>query len=138
MVALGQWRGKAAFTNGIQIKSDHFVGEAWLAMLVSAEDTYGCPIDHIIFAPGTRNNWCKYSTAQILLVTEGKGYYQEEGSPVQILQEGYVMRIPPETKNWYGATTNSWFAYITISTTASTGNIEWLEAVEDEYYSSLK
>jgi quercetin dioxygenase-like cupin family protein len=68
-------------------------------------------------------------SGQILLVTGGTGYYQEEGKPVQ---------IGPDVKHWHGATIDSWFTHIAISTNVQKGDTEWLEPVTDEEYSNLK
>jgi quercetin dioxygenase-like cupin family protein len=35
-----------------------------------------------------------------MLVTGGKGYFQEEGKPVQVIQEGDVVKIHPNVKHW--------------------------------------
>jgi quercetin dioxygenase-like cupin family protein len=43
---------------------------------------------HEQIEPGARNNWHKHPGGQILLVTGGKGYFREEGKPVQMIQEG--------------------------------------------------
>ena len=74
------------------------------------------PIGNVTFEPGARNNWHKHPGGQILLVTGGKGYFQEEGKPVQVIQEGDVVKIHLNVKHWHGATSDSWFVHIAIST----------------------
>jgi quercetin dioxygenase-like cupin family protein len=32
---------------------------------------------------------------QILIVTDGTGYYQEKGKPIQLIRKGDVVNIPP-------------------------------------------
>jgi quercetin dioxygenase-like cupin family protein len=107
-------------------------------MLVSNDSTFNCPICNVTFEPGARNNWHKHPGGQILLVTGGKGYYQEEGKPVQAIQEGDVVKIHPNVKHWHGATSDSWFVHIAISTNPQKGDAEWLEPVTDEEYNNLK
>jgi len=41
---------------------------------------------------GARDNWYKHLGGQILLVTGGKGYYQEESKSVQIIKEGDIVK----------------------------------------------
>ena len=58
--------------------SKYFTGNAWLNMLVPGDDVFNCPIGNVTFEPGCRNNWHKHPCGQILLITYGHGYYQEE------------------------------------------------------------
>jgi len=76
------------FPKGQKIANEYFIGAAWLEMLVYNDSIFNCPIGNVTFEPGARNNWHKHPGGQILLVTGGKGYYQEEGKPVQVLQNG--------------------------------------------------
>ena len=79
----------------------NFSGDAWLKML-STQPEYDCNIYNVTFAPGTRNNWHSHAVGQILLCTEGVGYYQERGKPAQRLQPGDVVNIPANTVHWHG------------------------------------
>jgi quercetin dioxygenase-like cupin family protein len=125
------------FPKGAKITNDYFVGSAWLEMLVSNDSTFNCPIGNVTFEPSARNNWHKHPGGQILLVTGGNGYYQEEGKPVQVLHEGDVVKILPDVKHWHGATPDSWFTHLAISTNVHNGDTEWLEPVTDEEYNLL-
>ncbi len=75
---------------------------------------------------------------QILLVTGGRGWYQEEGKEAQELQAGDVVNIPQGVKHWHGAAKDSWFVHIAVEIPGVNGKTEWLEAVDDEHYSKLK
>jgi quercetin dioxygenase-like cupin family protein len=128
----------AIFPKGEKINNNYFIGTAWLEMLVSEDSTFNCPIGNVTFEPGARNNWHKHPGGQILLVTGGKGYYQKQDQPVQVLQKGDVVKIQPGVKHWHGATPDSWFSHIAISTNVDEGETEWLEPVTDEAYKNLK
>ncbi|MEJ5964115.1 cupin domain-containing protein [Pedobacter immunditicola] len=54
--------------------------------------------------PGARTNWHHHKGGQILLVTAGKGLYQEKGKPVEVIKEGQVIKCPPNLAHWHGAT----------------------------------
>jgi len=125
------------FSKGEKITNAYFMGETWLKMLVSNDTIFNCPIGNVTFEPGARNNWHKHPGGQILLVTGGIGYYQEEGKPVQVITEGDVVKIYPDVKHWHGATPDNWLAHIAISTNAQRGDAEWLEPVTDEDYRQL-
>jgi quercetin dioxygenase-like cupin family protein len=120
-----------------ELFSKYFIGTAYLSMLVTGGNEFNCPIGNVTFEPGARNNWHKHPGGQILLVTGGRGYYQEEGKPAQKLHPGDVVKITPNVKHWHGAASDSWFAHISIETNVSVGPPEWLEPVTDEAYKSL-
>lgn len=125
------------FTKGEKVGNEHFIGTAWLFMLVPYDETYHCPIYHVTFEPGARNSWHKHPGGQILLVTGGKGYYQEDGKKARALHAGDVVTIPPNVKHWHGAAPDSGFTHIGITTNTNLGDVEWLEPVSDEEYSRL-
>ena len=117
--------------------SKYFTGNTWLNMLVPRDNEFNCPIGNVTFEPGCRNNWHKHPGGQILLVTGGKGYYQEDGKPAQVIKEGDVVEIPPDVKHWHGATANRALAHLAITPTDK-GETIWLEAVSDEEYKKLE
>ncbi|MBC1693132.1 cupin domain-containing protein [Listeria welshimeri] len=125
------------FNKGELITNDYFIGNAYLKMLVPEDTVYNCPIGNVTFEPGARNNWHIHDGGQILLVTGGTGYYQEEGQPAKLLKEGDVVTIPKDVKHWHGATKDSWFVHLAISTNVELGGTTWLEPVSDEHYDKL-
>jgi len=126
------------FPKGKKITSNYFTGTVWLEMLVANDSIYNCPIGNVTFEPGARNNWHQHPGGQILLVTGGKGYYQEWGKPAQAIQAGDVVKIQPNIKHWHGASPHSWMSHIAISTNIQAGEAEWLEPVTEENYMQLE
>ena len=60
--------------------AQYFVGTSYLAPLTGADA--GVSVSNVTFEPGCRNNWHVHHVGgQILLVTGGRGYYQEWGRP---------------------------------------------------------
>lgn len=113
-----------------------FIGKSYLNMLANNQ---GVGVANVTFEPGCRNNWhIHHKGAQILLVTDGEGWYQEWGKPVQRLKAGDVVNIPSEVKHWHGATQDSWFAHIAIEVPAKGASNEWCEPVSDEEYNRLE
>ena len=102
------------------------------------DNEFNCPIGNVTFEPGCRNNWHKHPGGQILLITGGRGYYQEEGKPAQELNPGDVVKIHPNVKHWHGAAPDSWFVHLSVETNANAGPAEWLEPVTDKEYNKLK
>lgn len=124
------------FPVGEKLISDNFIGAVWLHMLTPAGSD--CPIGNVTFEPGCRNSWHKHPGGQILLVTGGRGYYQEWGQPARELHAGDVVRIPAGVKHWHGAAADSWFAHLSVEVHAEKGPAEWLEPVADADYDTLK
>jgi len=125
------------FPKGEKASHDNFIGTAWAAVLVADDSTFHCPVYNVTFEPGARNNWHKHPGGQLLLVTGGKGYYQEEGRKARVLHEGDVVKIHPYTKHWHGAAADSWLTHIAITPNISKGAVEWLEPVSDGEYGKL-
>ncbi|WP_291256949.1 cupin domain-containing protein [Flavonifractor sp.] len=115
----------------------YFVGKSYLNML----STEQVPIGNVTFEPGCRNNWHIHRAArgggQILLVTAGRGWYQEWGKPARALRAGDVVKIPANVKHWHGAARDSWFAHLAVEVPGEETANEWLEPVSDADYSQL-
>lgn len=113
---------------------DVFVGQSYLDMLVADPDI-NVGVGNVSFEPGTRNNWhIHHDGFQLLLVTAGEGWYQEEGQEARRLKVGDVIVTKDGVKHWHGATKDSWFSHVAITA----GTPEWLEAVDDETYGKLE
>ncbi|MBS9334687.1 cupin domain-containing protein [Fructobacillus sp. M1-13] len=111
----------------------YFIGDTFLNALTSSPDDQ-IGIGTVTFKPGSRNNWhIHHDGYQILLVTDGEGWYQEEGKPAQSLKQGDVIVTKDGVKHWHGAKADSWFEHIAITA----GTPEWLEPVDDETYNNL-
>ena len=115
----------------------YFVGRSYLNML----STEQVPIGNVTFESGCRNNWHIHRAArgggQILLVTAGRGWYQEWGKPARALRAGDVVNIPANVKHWHGAARDSWFAHLAVEVPGEETANEWLEPVSDADYSQL-
>lgn len=130
---------KDVFPQGSLLKdSPTFSGDAWLETMVVKTDPFDCTVGNVTFAPGCRNNWHSHPGGQILLCTSGKGYYQEKGKPIQLLNPGDVVKIAPDVVHWHGAAPDSGFTHLAIGTQQSKGGVVWLEAVTDEQYNSYE
>ncbi len=116
--------------------SKYFSGKSYLKPITTEN---GVPMYNVTFEPKCRNNWhIHHKGGQILLVTDGNGWYQEWGKPARKLKAGDVVNIAPETKHWHGAAKDSWFTHIAVEVPVAGGSNEWLEPVSDEEYNKLK
>ena len=124
------------FPKGEKAPADYFTGTAWVKALVPRDDIFNCQIANVVFEPGCRNNWHTHPAGQILVATEGTGYYQEKGKPVQLLLKGDVIRVLPGVVHWHGASRDSAFTHIAINTNIQQEVVMWLERVTDEEYNN--
>lgn len=112
---------------------DNFTGESFHNSLVK-DPSVNVTVSNVTFEPGSRNNWhIHHNGYQILLVTAGKGWYQEEGKAARLLHPGDVVITYDGIKHWHGATKDSWFSHIAITA----GTPIWKEPVSDEQYNHL-
>lgn len=112
----------------------HFNKEFYLKGLVQEDDNVDVHVGSVTFLPGCRNNWhIHHDGYQLLLVTNGTGWYQEEGRTPQLLNKGDVVVIHEGIKHWHGATSNTKFTHLAITK----GTTQWCEEVSDEQYNAL-
>lgn len=110
-----------------------FIGQSYLQSLAKSPDE-SLSVGNVTFEPGCRNNWHVHLDGfQILLVTAGEGWYQEEGKPARKLVVGDTVVTNKGVRHWHGATKDSWFSHIAITS----GKSEFYEAVTDEHYSQV-
>ena len=119
---------------GNKVASPHFTGTVWLHMLVNSDTTFNINTGNVTFEPGARTNWHIHPGGQILLITRGKGRYQEEGQAVREVQAGDVISCPPNVRHWHGAAPDSELSHIAIVTNQDRGPVQWLEPVTDKEY----
>lgn len=88
-----------------------------------------------------RNNWhihhAKSGGGQLLLCTDGLGWYQEAGKSAQALHPGDVVTIPAGVKHWNGAQKDCWFSHIAVECPGEETSNEWCEPVTDAEYAAL-
>jgi quercetin dioxygenase-like cupin family protein len=126
------------YTKGVKAPASNFTGTVWVNMLVTPQDQLDSGVGSVTFEPGARTNWHMHPGGQALLVTEGKGLYQEKGGPVRVIKKGEVIICPPGTAHWHGATPKNKLTHIAISTNGEKGPAVWLQKVTDEEYHNFK
>lgn len=117
------------------VNSQYFIGQSYLAQLTHNKDL-NCPVYNVTFEPGCRNNWHSHTGGQLLIVTAGRGYYQEEGQPARELRPGDVVEIAPNVVHWHGAAPDSWFSHLAVECNPQTNRNTWLGPVDDEQYAA--
>ena len=117
--------------------AQYFDGRSYLSPL----STEQVGIFTVTFEPACRNHWhihhAENGGGQILIVTAGRGYYQEWGKPARELKPGDVVNIPANVKHWHGAAKDSWFQHLAVEVAGEKSSNEWCEAVSQEEYDKL-
>lgn len=113
----------------------HYIGSAWLSRLVQADGDFDYNLTQATFAADSTLDWHKHSTGQVLIIVEGKGYYQERGKEVVILKKGDVIKCDKDVEHWHSSTPEHLVSYIAIY-----GNSEtvWTEKLKKEDYDQIK
>jgi len=112
----------------------YFVGRSYVKPLHTA----GVGLFNVTFEPGCRNNWhIHHGGGQVLLCTDGQGWYQEWGQPARALGPGDVVSIPPGVRHWHGATQERWFTHVAIEIPSPDARNEWLDPVDEATYQGL-
>ena len=125
------------FPKGEISTTDNHTGTIWLNELSAGDSVFTNSVALATYAAGAKLDWHIHPAGQILLITEGIGYYQEKGKPVQIVHKGDVIKCLPGVAHWHGASPDSPFAYIAV-TPITKGRTIWLQRVTDEEYKSVK
>ncbi|HET9306276.1 MAG TPA: cupin domain-containing protein [Candidatus Sulfotelmatobacter sp.] len=129
--------GDAIFPKGELSTTKNHTGNIWLKELNVGDSTFDPSIALATYDPGAKLDWHIHPGGQVLLITEGAGYYQERGKPTQIVHKGDVIKCLPGVEHWHGATPESGFAYLAVTPTQK-GKTIWLEPVSDKDYNSLR
>ena len=123
------------FPKGEKSPNVNHVGNVWLSELNAPDSVFSYGTAVAIFDPGARLNWHSHPGGQILIFTDGVGYYQEKGKAKQTVRKGEVIKCLPGIEHWHGATPDSSVTYIATSP-AQKGKTIWLQKVTDAEYNS--
>jgi quercetin dioxygenase-like cupin family protein len=122
------------FPKGEKLSNDYFTGNAFLHPLLAKDRNNEFALGSVTFEPGARTIWHTHPKGQVLIVTEGMGFYQEKGKPAQVLEKGDVVNISENVEHWHGASANSKMVHIAITNYKGEENVVWLKTVTDEEY----
>jgi quercetin dioxygenase-like cupin family protein len=88
------------------------------------------------FAPGARTAWHTHPAGQMLIITAGKGWVQQQGQSRQEIATGNIVWIPAGVRHWHGATSTNAMSHIAITYIRDGKNADWQELVTDQEYQS--
>jgi quercetin dioxygenase-like cupin family protein len=122
------------FPKGEKLPSEWFTGNAYLKPLLAKDKNNEFALGSVTFEPGARSVWHTHPKGQVLIVTDGEGFYQEKGKPAQALKKGVIVNVPENTEHWHGASASKTLVHIALTNYKGNENVVWLKPVtQDEY-----
>src|SRR5713226_8310268 len=118
----------------IQGAPERFTGSVRVQSLFDAKEPTRSSGGQVTFQPGARSAWHTHPLGQVLIVTDGVGWVQQWGGPVQVMHKGDVVWIPPGVKHWHGATPATAVTHIAFQEEQDNVAVKWMERVTDEQY----
>ena len=131
-------RNPGIFERGNKVASNNFTGEVWVNMLVQTDSVFNTQMGNVTFKPGARSDWHSHPSGQILLITDGLGYYQEEGKQIRLIRKGDVVKCLPNVIHWHGASPGKSVSHLAISPNMEKGSVIWRGKVTDEQYNDFQ
>lgn len=136
-VGIATAQQNSIFPLGEKSKNVHNTGDVWLKELNVPDSTFNFSTAYVVMDAGSKLDWHKHPGGQILMITDGVGYYQERGKAKQTVRKGEVIKCQPNIEHWHGATPESAVSYMATSP-AQKGKTIWLEKLKDEDYYDAK
>lgn len=125
-------------TNGSQPSAkgpaDYFTGTVRVDAPFKGSEAARVSGATVTFESGARTAWHTHPLGQTLIVTAGSGLVQELGQPVRSIKPGDTVWIPPNVKDWHGATATHAMTHIAIAEVLDGKVVDWMEQVSDEQY----
>jgi len=120
---------------GFKAPNTRYIGEAWINRLLQADDDLTYSITKATFKANSTLDWHKHGTVQVLIVTAGKGYYQEKGKEPMIMEEGDIIKCEKNTEHWHSSSKQSDVTYLALY--GGEKPTIWTAVLTQEYYDSV-
>lgn len=101
---------------------------------IEVRDSAEMRMSRIHFEAGARTNWHLHSTPQLLLVEQGRGRLQEQGSTIVDIAAGQSVLTRANVLHWHGAAPDQ----SALQFSVYSGSLEWKEPVTDDQYLGKK
>ena len=118
--------------------ANHFIGTVNMDTLSEPIEGLRPRVLSVTFAPRARTAWHSHPMGQVLIVTEGSGFVQQQGGPIQAIHVGDIIWTPPNVRHWHGAAPDTSMTHIAIYEEPKGKVTQWFEQVTDEEYAKAK
>lgn len=93
---------------------DWFTGPVYYETYVEPGAQSSLLVGLVRFAPGGRTFWHAHAKGQTLVITDGTGWVQRRGGPVETVRSGDRVEFAPYEEHWHGATSATSMAHLAI------------------------
>lgn len=119
--------------------SVNFSGKVYVSNVLDENNAAAAPpIHYVVFEPSVINNWHEHEGGQLLIATDGVGYHQIAGQPLQILYPGDVVFCPPGARHFHGAGAGGRFAHIAANLIPDKRGVKWFDRISATEQAKLK
>lgn len=132
---VSDYKVSSYLTEGFKAPNTHYIGEAWLNAIFQNDAELGYNITKATFKANSTLDWHKHSTAQVLIIVDGEGYYQERGNEPVILKQGDVIKCEKDIEHWHSSTKNRDVTYLALY--GGGQPTIWTEVLSQEYYDEV-
>lgn len=134
---MNEQNNTSLFPKGNKLSNEWFSGDAFLMALLPKDKNNEFALGSVTFESGARTHWHTHPKGQVLIVTDGEGFYQEKNKTAQRIKKGDVVNIPENVEHWHGATATSKMVHIAITNYQGEENVIWLKPVTNEEFNTV-
>jgi len=116
---------------------DWFTGAVFIDAVAAPSGGARLSVSSVHFTPGARTAWHTHPNGQTIVVTEGVGFAQRRGGPVEVIRPGDRVFFEPGEDHWHGATPEHFMTHLAMLEVDDQGvNATWGDHVTDDEYTA--
>jgi quercetin dioxygenase-like cupin family protein len=117
--------------------ADWFTGDVYLDPLAAAPAPGRVQGTLVHFTPGARTMWHAHPLGQTIYVTEGVGFAQRRGGPIEVIRPGDRVLFEPDEEHWHGAAPTRFMVHIAFNEVDDDHvAANWGDEVSDQEYAA--
>jgi quercetin dioxygenase-like cupin family protein len=127
-------RNKIATTTG---PAEWFTGTVYIDTVAAPSGPAHLTASSVHFSPGARTAWHTHPNGQTIYVTEGVGFAQRRGGPIELIRPGDRVFFEPGEEHWHGAPPTRFMTHLAMLDVDDAGNsATWGPHVSEDEYSA--
>jgi quercetin dioxygenase-like cupin family protein len=117
--------------------SEWFTGSVYVDTVAAPVGASRLSASSVHFTPGARTAWHTHPNGQAIFVTEGLGFAQCRGGPIEVIRPGDRVFFEPGEHHWHGAAPTRFMTHLAMLDVDGEGaNAKWGEHVSDAEYAA--
>ncbi len=124
---------KSYLSEGKKAPNTHYIGEAWLERLIKTDQHLTYNITKAFFKANSTLDWHTHTSPQVIIVLEGKGYYQERGKEPTVIKTGDIIKCDQGIEHWHSSSKDTDVTYLAIYS----GGTSWTEVLSQKDYNRV-